>query len=65
MSYPSDISREKFEMIREELETFSKRTSPRNYDLHDVFNALLYVLSTSLKKYIHIPMLRICLKSFQ
>ncbi|MES1051957.1 IS5/IS1182 family transposase, partial [Bacillus thuringiensis] len=29
MSYPSDISREKFEIIREELETFSKRTSPR------------------------------------
>ncbi|OUB07940.1 transposase [Bacillus thuringiensis serovar yunnanensis] len=46
MSYPSDISREKFEIIREELETFSKRTSPRKYDLYDVFNALLYVLST-------------------
>ncbi|PGO75593.1 hypothetical protein CN980_15385, partial [Bacillus cereus] len=25
---------------------FSKRTSPRKYDLYDVFNALLYVLST-------------------
>lgn len=32
MSYPSDISREKFEIIREELETFSKRTSPRKYN---------------------------------
>ncbi|WP_435302158.1 transposase [Bacillus thuringiensis] len=46
MSYPSNISRKKFEIIREELETFSKRTSPRTYDLYDVFNALLYVLIT-------------------
>lgn len=46
MSYPSDINLEKFEIIREELETFSKRTSPRKYDFYDVFNALLYVLST-------------------
>ncbi|WP_373371779.1 IS5 family transposase [Bacillus thuringiensis] len=46
MSYPSDIPRKKFEIIREELETFSKRTSPRMYDLYDVFNALLYVLTT-------------------
>lgn len=41
MSYPSDISHEKFEIIREKLETFSKRTSPRTYDLNDVFNVLL------------------------
>lgn len=46
MSYPSDISREKFEIIGEKLETFSKHTSPRAYDLNDLFNALLYVLTT-------------------
>ncbi|PEF34283.1 hypothetical protein CON72_20395 [Bacillus wiedmannii] len=45
-SYSSNINREKFKIIREELETFSKRTNPRMYDLYDVFNALLYVLTT-------------------
>ena len=42
--YPSDISREQFEMIREELEQAKRRTRPRKYDLYDIFCAMLYVL---------------------
>ena len=46
MSYPSDISREQFEVIRPLLETARKRTKPRKLDLYEVFNALLYVVKT-------------------
>ena len=42
--YPSDISREQFELIREELEQAKRRTRPRKYDLYDIFCAVLYVL---------------------
>ena len=42
--YPSDISREQFELIREELEQAKRRTRPRKYDLYDIFCAMLYVL---------------------
>lgn len=42
--YPSDITREKFELIREELESARKKTKPRIVDLYDVFCGLLYVL---------------------
>jgi len=35
--YPSDISREEFEKIRPQLESFRKRTKPRTVDLYDVF----------------------------
>ena len=31
--YPSDISREQFELIREELENAKRKTKPRKYDL--------------------------------
>lgn len=34
-SYPSDISREQFEEIREELAGAKKKTHPRSYDLYD------------------------------
>lgn len=44
--YPSDISREQFELIREDLETFKKRTKPRDVDLYEVFCGLLYVLKS-------------------
>jgi transposase len=44
--YPSDISKEKFEQIREELVSFKKRTKPRTVDLHEVFCAVLYVLKS-------------------
>jgi len=46
MSYPSNINREKFKIIHEELKTVSKLRSSQKYGLYDVFNALLYVLST-------------------
>ena len=42
--YPSDISREQFELIREDLEKAKRRTRPRTYDLYDIFCAMLYVL---------------------
>lgn len=42
--YPSDITREEFEMIRDELEGAKKKTHPRKYDLYDIFCAVLYML---------------------
>lgn len=42
--YPSDISREEYDLIREDLEGARKRTRPRQYDLYDVFCAVLYVV---------------------
>ncbi len=45
-SYPSDISREQFERIGPLLESVRKRTKPRTVDLHEVFNAVLYLLKS-------------------
>jgi transposase len=42
--YPSDISREQFEVIKYWLESARKVTRPREYDLYDIFCAVLYVL---------------------
>lgn len=42
--YPSDISQEQFEEIREELAGAKKTTYPRKYDLYDIFCAVLYLL---------------------
>ena len=44
--YPSDISREQYEIIRSELEAARKKTRPRQVDLYDVFCAILYVLKS-------------------
>lgn len=44
--YPSDISREQFEIIREDLENVKKSTKPREYDLYDIFCAICYVLKS-------------------
>jgi len=44
--YPSDISPEQFEQIRPLLESVRKRTKPRTVDLHEVFNAVLYLLKS-------------------
>ena len=44
--YPSDISREQFERIRPLLESVRKRTKLRTVDLHEVFNAVLYLLKS-------------------
>ncbi|WP_144425364.1 IS5 family transposase [Lactiplantibacillus plantarum] len=46
-NYPSNITRQQFELIRPALENFRKRTKPRKYDLYEVFCAVLYVLKTS------------------
>jgi transposase len=45
-TYPSDISREQFERIRLLLESVRKRTKPRTVNLHEVFNAVLYLLKS-------------------
>jgi len=45
-TYPSDITREQFEYIREDLENFKRQTRPRTLDLYDVFCAVLYVLKS-------------------
>lgn len=44
--YSSDISREQFEIIREDLEKAKKATRPRKVDLYAVFCAVLYILKT-------------------
>lgn len=43
-SYPSDISREQFEIIRPLLESARKKTAPRRVQLYEVFCAVLYLL---------------------
>ena len=43
-SYPSDVSREQFEVIRQELTQAKKITHPRRHDLYDIFCAVLYLL---------------------
>lgn len=45
-NYPSNITRQQFEVIRSELENFCQRTKPRQVDLYDVFCAILYILKT-------------------
>jgi transposase len=44
--YPRDVSREQFEQVRPLLEAVRKRTKPRSVDLHEVFNAVLYLLKS-------------------
>jgi transposase len=46
-TYPSDITREQFEVIRPHLEAFKKTTKPRQLDLYDIFCAMLYVLKSA------------------
>jgi len=43
-SYPSDVGREQFEEIREELTQTKKITPPKRYDLYDIFRAVLCLL---------------------
>jgi len=42
--YPSDITREQFEIIRADLESARKKTKPREIDLYSVFCAVLYII---------------------
>ncbi|WP_197265980.1 transposase, partial [Bacillus thuringiensis] len=45
-NYTSNVSREQFELIREDLENARKRTRSRTVDLYEVFCGVLYVLTT-------------------
>jgi len=45
-NYPSDITREQFEIIRLDLEGAKKKTRPRNIDLYSVFCGILYLLKS-------------------
>ena len=44
--YPSDITREQFEIIRPLLEQARKSTRPRTYDLYGIFCSVLYLLKS-------------------
>ncbi|MES1054487.1 transposase, partial [Bacillus thuringiensis] len=44
--YTSNISREQFELIREDLENARKTTRPCTVDLYEVFCGVLYLLTT-------------------
>ena len=42
-NYPSDITREQFDIIRTELENARKQTKPRDIDLYSIFCGVLYI----------------------
>jgi transposase len=42
--YPSDITREEFAVIEADLAAGKKQTKPRNYELYEVFCAVLYLM---------------------
>jgi transposase len=46
LDYPSNITREQFEMIREDLESARKKTKPRELDLYEIFCGVLYILKS-------------------
>ena len=46
-AYDSDISREQFIAISQELETTKKKTRPRKVHLYDIFCAILYLLKNA------------------
>ena len=45
-SYPSDISKEQFELILPDLESARKKPKPRKIELYDVFCGVYYVLKS-------------------
>jgi transposase len=45
-TYPSDVTREQFEIIRPFLESVRRKTKPRTIDPYDIFCATLYVLKS-------------------
>lgn len=49
-NYTSNVSREQFELIREDLENARKRTRPRTVDLYEVFCGVLYGVTISKKE---------------
>ena len=45
-NYPSDITREQYEVIRSDLENAKKETKPRDIDLYSIFCAILYLVKS-------------------
>ena len=45
-NYPSDITREQFALVKNELESAKKETKPREIDLYSVFCAVLYLIKS-------------------
>ena len=43
-AYPGDISRDQYEMIKEELESCKKKTKPREVDLYEILCGVLYIV---------------------
>jgi transposase len=43
-TFPTDVTREQFDTVREMLEEARRKTRPRKHDLYDVFCAVLYFL---------------------
>ncbi|WP_169302743.1 transposase [Lacticaseibacillus paracasei] len=44
--YQHNITFDQFQLIRDDLETFRKRTCPRKVVLFDAFNEVFYILRT-------------------
>jgi hypothetical protein len=44
--YSSDISRDQFSLIVQDLESIRKTTRPRKMDLYEIFCAILYLLKS-------------------
>jgi hypothetical protein len=44
--YSSDITREQFSLILQDLESIRKTTRPRKMDLYEIFCAILYLLKS-------------------
>jgi transposase len=47
-AFPSDVTTEEFEKVREVLEASRRKTRPRKHDLYDVFCGALYFLHTGI-----------------
>ena len=45
--YPSDITREQFELISQDLQNTRKTTRPRETDLYEVFCAIIYLMKNA------------------
>ena len=64
-SYPSDISREQFEVTKPLLESARRKTSPRRVELYEVFCAALYLLRSDCQwRTVH-PHFAICNEHFE
>jgi hypothetical protein len=44
LDHPSNITREQFKLIREDLKSALNKTKPRKLDAYEVFCRILYIL---------------------